>query len=565
MPPPKDIGWFQMAGHGAQTNKWMYPEELKQLFLYDNNIHKTLFPPPIENQGRLQTLPPLNAIQSQLNPEHAEMTLGIRPDGTSCLLITSHQLEKIFDELRLPKETLYRIRDGGRPFPSSTFRSLSPISFPSNEALKRKMITFRATVNKKQKKRADGNDTSQANKAFAAETNPERKWATGQRRSGFELARILYLSMYNRLGPSQATMYLNGWEGQLAGVSTLTFNLWSPSRNSEDDVLLDIAWSDVKLQDGADDVVSETHSITHLRIEEYQFLSRKGDKWTEGKPKAQGKGNTKILPAKDCAPQVQAHFADILSNHAKDPTKPHLLLVYNAQHALQVLRSLEIDTTCMVVGLHDLLGPSKASAGGRYRDYSYPPSRASPDRYSESKDTLSRDFREHSPPRRRSSDYHYQPPRPRYKDEPREPRLFHTASPTPPPQRSSEPHRKPIHIVDVRELYGTVSQRDVVLAERSVDIPLREVCIRVGIQEVQEGWSAGLDAEYLYDVWQELAGGSAIDERRAQLAQTNSMPVVAQEEPDADEAPGLHGGPSAGGPGGRVRDPYAVFDDDDDY
>ncbi|KAG8921492.1 hypothetical protein FRC00_008578, partial [Tulasnella sp. 408] len=289
----------------------------------------------------------------------------------------------------------------------------------------------------------------------------------------------------------------------------------------------------------------------------------KGDRWTEGKPKdlPEEKGKTQVLSANDCAPQVRAHFADILLNHANDPTKPHLLLVYNAQHTLQVLRSLDIDTTCMAVGLHDLLDPSQASAERRNRDHSYPPSRPSPDRYSDTKDTLYRDYREHSPPRRRYSDYHYQPSRARYKDEPREQRLFHTASPTPTLQQSTEPHRKPIHIMDVRELYGTVSQRDVVLVERSVDIPLREVCIKVGIQEVQEGWSAGLDAEYLYDVWQELAGGSAIDERRAQLVQTNSMPIMAEEE--ADEAPGLHGGPSAAGPAG-VRDPYAVFDDDDD-
>ncbi|KAG8916334.1 hypothetical protein FRC00_000291, partial [Tulasnella sp. 408] len=211
MPPPKDIGWFQMGGHSAQTNKWTYPPDLKQLFLYDNNLPKTLFPPPIEKQGRLETLPPLNAIRSQVNPEHAEMTLGkwyigriealrqaqsarscfplgIRPDGTSCLLITSHQLENAFEELHLSKETLYRIRDGGRPFPSSTFRSLSPISFPSSEVLRKKMSTFKATTNKKQKDRACGRDTSQANKAFAAETNPERRSTTGQRRSGFELA-----------------------------------------------------------------------------------------------------------------------------------------------------------------------------------------------------------------------------------------------------------------------------------------------------------------------------------------------------------------------------------------
>ncbi|KAG8948902.1 hypothetical protein FRC04_009241 [Tulasnella sp. 424] len=128
-------------------------------------------------------------------------------------------------------------------------------------------------------------DTSQANKAFAAETNLERKLLIGQRRSGFELSRVLYLSMYNRLGPSKSSRYLNGWDGQFAGVSTLTFNLWSPSRNSEDDVLLDVAWSNVKLRDGEDGAVSEVHSITHFRIEEYQFLSRKGDKWTQGKPR----------------------------------------------------------------------------------------------------------------------------------------------------------------------------------------------------------------------------------------------------------------------------------------
>lgn len=47
------------------------------------------------------------------------------------------------------------------------------------------------------------------------------------------------LSMYNRLdsSSSQTTLDLNGWEG----VSTLMFDLSSPSRNSEADMLPDIA------------------------------------------------------------------------------------------------------------------------------------------------------------------------------------------------------------------------------------------------------------------------------------------------------------------------------------
>ncbi|KAG9018940.1 hypothetical protein FRB90_008134 [Tulasnella sp. 427] len=575
-----DMKWFQMGGYGAQTNHWDYPVEVAQLFKYNNNIPKTLFPPPVEQDGYTQSHPPLSAIQSGWNSDQAELTLGIRPDGTSALLITSQQCLMIFEELCLSKDPLLRDRDRGRIFPSSTFRSLSPILFTSTEDLRKKMVTLRPSTNSKQRDRYHGMDTSQANKAFATETNVERKKVAGLRRSGFELSRVLYLKLYNRLSPTQSLVYSNGWEGGIAGLSTLMFNLWSPNRTSPDDPVLDIAWSKVNLQQREDGTVVENHSITHFRIDSFQSLKRKGDTWTEGKPKdlPEEKGGTMVVSAEECQRKVHEHFAKILSEQAIDPTKPHILLVYDAQLTLQVLKGLGIETERMVVGLHDLLDPSlnPGTHSHKDRERSYPSSsrdspsyssssRASPSWSSGSRNGRHRDHRERSPPPRRSGDYHYYQGRSsRFKDEPYEPRLYRTDSPTPgpsvKPDTPVQPRRAPIYIIDVRELYGTVSQRDVYLHEsRSLEISLREVCIRVGIQEVQEGWSAGLDAEYLYDVWQELAGGSAIDERRTQLVQNNAMPTTESSPDDSDEAAGLHGGPS-----GTAPDPYASLYDDDD-
>jgi len=56
-----------------------------------------------------------------------------------------------------------------------------------------------------------------------------------------------------------------------------------------------------------------------------------------------------------------------------------------------------------------------------------------------------------------------------------------------------EPDQPPIHVIDVQELYGTVTQRD--LCAQHNEIPFREMCKRLSIYDTIVGWSAGKDAE----------------------------------------------------------------------
>jgi len=101
---------------------------------------------------------------------------------------------------------------------------------------------------------------------------------------------------------------------------------------------------------------------------------------------------------------------------------------------------------------------------------------------------------------------------------------------------------------------------------RNGGISFREVCKRLSVTEENEGWCAGLDAEYMYEAWQSLAGGSAIDERRKELEALTPAPapavasgssaVISSGYLDEEESPGLHGR----GDG----QPYDPFDDDDD-
>jgi len=68
------------------------------------------------------------------------------------------------------------------------------------------------------------------------------------------------------------------------------------------------------------------------------------------------------------------------------------------------------------------------------------------------------------------------------------------------------------------------------------------------------GWCAGYDAENIYEAWQSLAGGSAVDERQQELkavqqpaARNASVEATVSDGGflGAEEAPGLHGGHSA--------------------
>ncbi|KIO20567.1 hypothetical protein M407DRAFT_10835 [Tulasnella calospora MUT 4182] len=252
MPPPKNVGWFQIGRHSAQANKWTSPSEIAQLFLYDNNIQRsdsfmTTFPLQSRNEADLKCYDLWMSYKIVISRESP------RPHSKWRQAFSVPHLQLSGSDL-VPIQRSAQEDDGHVP------------SYDRRKA--------------EDWSRRSGHESS--SQVVAAEPNLQRKGATVQRSSGFGLA-----------------------------------------RNLEDDLLFDMAWSDIQLEDAASDV---------------------------------------RLPPEQ---------------------------------------------------------------------------------------------------------------------------LFYPASPAPTLQQSPEPHRKPVHIVDVRELYGTVSQRDVVFVERSVNMPLREVCIRVRIQEMR--------------------------------------------------------------------------------
>ncbi|KAG8898909.1 hypothetical protein FRB99_007069 [Tulasnella sp. 403] len=538
-----DNWWYQLGGYRSHTNGFNHTPDLQRYFIH--NLFRTLYPPPITSEDGSKCIPPPPACLTNQQ--------GIREGGTSHLLITQTQCQALFRELKLEKD----FPRHPPPHPSSRYLSLSPIVFTSSEHLKEKIKSFQQRANKRGK--ANYNyDTSPANSLFDAEKVDERRRVAGDRRSAFEHSRLLWKKLYTK---DDLSLYFPSWDGDISGISTLAFTTWSYDKQIA--TILDIGWSDVKLEkDATTGDVKDVYETTHIRVAENMTLAPKESIWMgkSSQSMPEGKAASEKLLEEQAAKRLCARFESILAQHSQDPARPHILIVYDTPLVVSCLGKFGVSTSGWGLGLKALFeyaGDERSWKGSSSPRSGYRP----------------KDERNRSPPPRRPSNYydrdtpgnpgssvrHDRYPRPKREDDRYRSSILETEA----PQRKRR--CAPIHVIDVRELYGTVSLRELCGPSILSGISLRETCIKLGVTEDLEGWCAGLDAEYLYEAWQSLSGGPPIDERRKELEalKLNITPL-----PSTSASMGIQGSSTAPDLFTPVRRPkptaYDDYDEGDD-
>ncbi|KAG8998676.1 hypothetical protein FRB93_013455 [Tulasnella sp. JGI-2019a] len=576
-------GWCQLVGFGSQFNT-AGDEFFQKVFLHAG--WKALFP----NTSSGPQPPPVECLRSKHG--HLQVTLGIKENGCSYLLITMPQLLDLISELkRLPKNASLqgppRRTDSHPPW---KFMSLSPISFATSEKLERKWRSYLPKTNKNKKKQ--GGDTSQANDHYY-HASPDMQRQAGDNRSGFEHSRVLYRALH---GTEDMSLYLGEWDGKVASITSLAFTTWGVK---DDTKVLDMAWSKITLTGSEGQHRNASYDTTHLRVAEYSLLTRndqRHDLWVDPSP-ADFPGGTQVLDEDACRHRLFCAIRDILGNiqNGDDMSKPHIIIVHNALKTCEILKACGISTQRWLYGLSTLLRPREE------HNSSYSSARGMES--SGSWNHRTRDARSRSPPPRwrydedrkdrYASDSRYSTVQPKREDglyEYSRSASHATSSqdqhkplsyaPIPGPStssftqgaRHSEPRAAPIIIIDILDLYNTAMKHDATESAKANErISFRELSMKLGVSDEREGWCAGADAENIYEAWQSLVGSAAVDERGEELkAQRAQAEAAARKKApyqpagasagilDAGEAPGLHDGPVI---------PPMSFDDDseDDY
>ncbi|KAG8968279.1 hypothetical protein FRC03_008145 [Tulasnella sp. 419] len=545
---------YQMGGFRAQANQWE-DEILKGYFVF--RLSKTLFPPSAEGQ-------PPECLKN--GDGQVQLIFGIKKDGTSYLLVTRQQLLGVLRHYGLP-ENIPSFPPASRP---SDFLSLSPAIYLTHESLNQTIKRHMPKANKKKQGRAPS-DTSQANAPLLMTSDDALRDQIASLRSYFEHARIVHRAYHTQSNLQNMALFLRNWDGRISGLTAFSMTIW---KSKEHKNVLDYGWSQLMLpatsSPQTEDVKPQLPQSVHLRNQDHAFLTIGTTPWVTSEEAVFKHGQTERLKAVDCKQRVQSLFDDILARHSQDPSVPHILLVYDEPEVSEQLEALGVDTSEWGRLFTDLLGPSPDE--GRYGDNddynreSPPPSSRNP-----RSSWRPRDPREVSPRRsstpsdvgrcrdsriygeREDRDRRRGPPQPR-----NEPLFLRTDSPPPPTVPNLRPCA-PIYIVDIRRLFGTVTNRETYKRDL-YDIPFRKVCASLSITSMQrqEGWSAGNDAEYLLQAWNRLSGGSTIDRCQLELeeqirdvtSRLNATGSTANQYEhgflDSMEAGGLHGvGPAS--------------------
>ncbi|KAI0807781.1 hypothetical protein C8Q74DRAFT_1313473 [Fomes fomentarius] len=424
-----------------------------------------------------------DALTTTIFNSGAELVLGIRPTGASYLLVTEDEYFK--RRLGRPLHNLWR---------ANQFYSLSPIQFATWADLAAKLKSL--TSNKKSSGTAP-RDRSQANTAYTTDGDPEIHRVDGMLRSSFEQQRVFY-RLFQGMIPDPRVYALNlaPWFNTVR-VYSFAFNLWAADMRTleeriADPRVLDVGWTKFDAPNEYEDL--KAVSSTHVFVKEDGFLNNPGRK------RLSLPTVTQSMPRDTIKTLLQNLFAH---EWEEGYIPPKLLLVYDTQATFRVLRSFGVDTSKWATGINDILYCADTSRI-YYRTGQHGSARSDlHDRKSQWSRERSRSPRND---RRTSTDE----------------RSTRPCSPSP---RRPPP---PVYVVDVQELYSTLSQlksqgRSLLSDAKALSVQdtalVRSADDQVIYEEVDTSqWLLGY-------MWEAMANSAAIDEQRI-LRQ-----IYAKEEP----------------------------------
>lgn len=412
------------------------------------------------------------AQPSYAEKDGIELVLGIRPNGASYLLI--------------PK-AWYRFHRGRAPnfigWGPERFISLSPINFPTRDALEKKLRTL---VSNKKDKSGIPRDRSKANTPFTA--SGDGLSDAGISRASFEHQRVIYRYLTQDLQDlTELSLRPVSWLRNVR-IITFAYNTWTADsrvfqERESDPKLLDVGWSEFPLPSNTHPFVAL--SSRNLIIGENRFLNNPGLKRLTFES-----GTSETVEVTTIRELLQSQLLMKQEGYAASQV---LLLVHDEQKTMKLLQALGVDTSSWTSGISDLLyGAVSVNANPRdprQRDHPY--------------GTRGRTSRSRSP--RPHPDDH-RPSRPRS-----------------PPRPGALRTLGSVHVVDVRRLYlalRQISPLDDTIRSNAAGLGVKDVLSvnGAGTQEVAEfvekGWCAGSESRLLGYMWHSMAHGPAIDEQR---------------------------------------------------
>ncbi|KAJ7270108.1 hypothetical protein B0H12DRAFT_1216172 [Mycena haematopus] len=430
--------------------------------------------------------------------EGLELVLGIKQSGTSHLLLT-----------RSEKNDLFSVRDirvGGSQSPASDFESLSPILFRNVQELEAKLGAL-------QPKPKSTRDDSKLNKAYQGSQS-------GIQRGQFENARVFYRVLRHSptLDKRKFDLVDTSWTASVR-VFSFTYNVWlSDTRSLADRRLspkiLDVAWCEASTPTLKQDDMKAARHLVYSNNQNLRNPVKKEAKRADGVQPPENVqrtvqtfhlffsnkfsscmqpyeytdyGQTQFCDPPGVAEKVQEVFGQFTGLTTREPV---VLLVHNEKTALDVFKSLGIDTSHWDFSLKNLLRDTR------------------PFRSRQAMDPRGNSRRRSASPRRG--------------DDARRRR-----EPSPPPRQYA-----PVYVVDVQSMFSAVFNT----SHGSESVPaMLERMSEIKEMFAPKGWCAGNECWMLLEVFRQMVERSAIDEQRNEWIQA---PVVSgnQEGSDFDES-----------------------------
>ncbi|KAG6830697.1 hypothetical protein H0H92_015173 [Tricholoma furcatifolium] len=392
--------------------------------------------------------------------EYIELVLGIKPTGTSHLLMTEPQVKSMVRAYRKPYPSHYTS--------ASEFESLSPIYFRSKDEFQE---TFRRLKITSTKKGRENWDNSPENKPFSL-------GSLNLRRGSFEHGR----SAPDAIDVNKFNLGNLTWV-QAAAVYSFAFSLRAPDTRSREDRMR------YPLQ-GALDCGLARATIPYLHYQEgsaihYIFSNNRVLGQGPKSPKLRFlHGETKELVDLEIVDMIRNFFSAMTNNGATEgASAPIILLVHDEEVAMSILKACGVDTSNWKSGLKDIL-------------YNIVSRNESRNRYSRQGDSGNR------------HDYHANNNRNRSRS-PRRPSGsesgWRQGDFSPVSRRSFAP----VYVVDIKPYYSALMQTDVG-SER-----VSRIASSLKLQDIN-GWCAGNDVVTILNIWRAMVSGSSIDQQRAE-------------------------------------------------
>ncbi|GLB42725.1 hypothetical protein LshimejAT787_1201740 [Lyophyllum shimeji] len=466
-----------------------------------------------------------------------ELILGIKPTGSSHLLLSEPQMRAIVQTFRLqyPRP----------PFATSPkFESLSPIYFHSVDEFATKLSFLKP----KAAKNRTPTDNSQANKQFAMGDE-------GIQRGAFEHGRLLYHILQDpHFDLEKYSLSDASWTSSLLVYSFVFNTRADDTRHSSvrrtHPIVLDCGISQA--------TIPELHlqggTSKHLYFTNNKFMN------AGGKKLAFQHDTTEELDGMVISARLKAFFEDYKNSRAG----PMILLVHDEELSLNMLKNCGVDTTSWELGIKHLLGFGTSELRREPSpSRSYDPRRQHPGRRDSRREY---DDRRTRPRERSRSPSRSSNPTP-YPSSSRPPVDQRSSHRSPPPRLSGSSgglpeHRQrtyaPVYVVDIQQQFKKLMQT----ATSSESVT--KISQYLGLFDA-DGWNAGNESVMIIDVWRSMVSGPAIDEQRAFWNRKRDPGSRAPQAPPPTEAGALDYDSDRDPNEIRQETQQEVHDDDSDW